>query len=291
MAASKGAASTLTYAEFERCTREIVACSDQLRAGWELRSIRQTADPAETVFLVKKSTLVTQQSAAENRDHVEPSLCEPEDSVEDCGDPAIIHVQPTNEDQLVPVTVHLQYHVCYSTSYEVPVLYFTATFQNGKQLPLKDVWSLVSDMYVSAESDRWGLITQHEHPLLSRPFYYIHPCHTAQVMAAALSCAGDPEEATALNCAGDPEEGTTLSCVGDPEEGTALNCAGNQEQGTAAALGGDDSTIRVVSSPLNKQDNFTPTVNYLLTWLSTFGPLVGIKLPSAFSEIYRKKME
>lgn len=277
MTASKGAASTLTYAEFERCAQEIVACSDRLRAGWELRSIRQTADPAETVFLVKKSTLVTQQS--ENRDHVEPSLCEPEDSVEDCGDPAIIHVQPTNDGQLAPVTVHLEYHVCYSTSYEVPVLYFTAAFQNGKQLPLKDVWSLVLDVYVSAESDRWGLITQHEHPLLSRPFYHIHPCHTAQVMAAALSCVGDPEK------------GTTLSCVGDPEEGTALNCAGNKEQGTAAALGGDDSTIRVVSSPLNKQDNFTPTVNYLLTWLSTFGPLVGIKLPSAFPEICRKKME
>ena len=299
MAASKGAVSTLTYAEFERCAREIVACSDRLRAGWELRNIRQTADPAETVFLIKKSTLVTQ---SENRDHVEPSLCGPEDSVEDCGDPAIIHVQPTNEGQLAPVTVHLEYHVVYSTSYEVPILYFTATFQNGKQLPLKDVWSLVSDMYVSGESDRWGLITQHEHPLLSRPFYHIHPCHTAQVMAAALSCAGDPEEGTTLNCAGDPEEGTTLNCVGDPEEGTMLNCgdpeegttlnyAGNQEQGTAAALGGDDSTIRVVSSPLNKQDNFTSTVNYLLTWLSTFGPLVGIKLPSAFSEICRKKME
>ena len=297
MAASKGAASTLTYAEFERCAREIVACSDRLRAGWELRNIRQTADPAETVFLIKKSTLVTQ---SENRDHLEPSLCGPEDSVEDCGDPAIIHVQPTNEGQLAPVTVHLEYHVVYSTSYEVPVLYFTATFQNGKQLPLKDVWSLISDMYVSGESDRWGLITQHEHPLLSRPFYHIHPCHTAQVMAAALSCAGDPEEGTTLNCGdpeegtvlncGDPEEGTTLNC-GDPEEGTTLNYAGNQEQGTAVALGGDDSTIRVVSSPLNKQDNFTSTVNYLLTWLSTFGPLVGIKLPCAFSEICRKKME
>ena len=299
MAASKGAASTLTYAEFERCAREIVAYSDRLRAGWELRSIKQTADPAKTVFLVKKSTLVTQ---SENRDHVEAFLCGPEDSVEDCGDPATIHVQPTNDGQVAPVTVHLEYHVVYSTSYEVPVLYFTATFQSGKQLPVKDIWSLISDTYVSAESDRWGLITQHEHPLLSRPFYHIHPCHTAQVMAAtlscagdheqgtALNCAGDREQGTALNCAGDREQGTALNCAGDREQGTALNCAGDREQGTAAALSRDNFTITVVSSPPNKPDNFTPNVNYLLTWLSTFGPLVGIKIPSSFSEICRKKL-
>ena len=250
MAASKGAVSTLTYAEFEHCAREIVACSDRLRAGWELRSIRPTADPAKTVFLVKKSTLVTQ---SENRDPVEPFLCVPEDSVEDCGDPATLHVQSTKDGQLAPVSVHLEYHVVYSTSYEVPVLYFTAAFQSGKQLPLKDIWSLISDTYVSAESDRWGLITQNEHPLLSRPFYHIHPCHTAQVMAAALSCAGD------------------------------------HEQVTAAGLSRVDFTSRVVSSPPNKPDNFTSNVNYLLTWLSTFGPLVGIKIPPSFSEISKKK--
>ena len=355
MAASKGAVSTLTYAEFEHCAREIVACSDRLRAGWELRSIRPTADPAKTVFLVKKSTLVTQ---SENRDPVEPFLCVPEDSVEDCGDPATLHVQSTKDGQLAPISVHLEYHVVYSTSYEVPVLYFTAAFQSGKQLPLKDIWSLISDTYVSAESDRWGLITQNEHPLLSRPFYHIHPCHTAQVMAAALSCAGDHEQgtefsfagdheqATTLNCAGDHEQGTTLSCAGDHnpattlncdhkqgtalscdhkqattlncagdhkqattlncagdhkqattlncagdhEQRTTLNCAGDHEQRTAAALSRVDFTSRVVSSPPNKPDNFTSNVNYLLTWLSTFGPLVGIKIPSSFSEISKKKL-
>ena len=310
MAASKGAVSTLTYAEFERCAREIVACSDRLRAGWELRSIRPTADPAKTVFLVKKSTLVTSLvTQSENRDHVEPFLCGPEDNVEDCSDPATLHVQSTDDGQLALVSVHLEHHVVYSTSYEVPVLYFTATFQSGKQLPLKDTWSLISDTYVSAESDRWGLITQHEHPLLSRPFYHIHPCHTAQVMAAVLSCAvdheqgtGDHEQRTALSCAGDHEQGTALNCAGDHEQGTALNCAGDHEQrttlkcagdherGTAAALNRDDFTIRVVSSPMNKPDNFTSNVNYLLTWLSTFGPLVGMKIPSSFSEICRKKL-
>ena len=369
MAASKGAVSTLTYAEFEHCARKIVACSDRLRAGWELRSIRPTTDPAKTVFLVKKSTLVAQ---LENRDPVEPFLCVPEDSVEDCGDPAALHVQSTKDGQLAPVSVHLEYHVVYSTSYEVPALYFTAAFQSGKQLPLKDIWSLISDTYVSAESDRWGLITQNEHPLLSRPFYHIHPCHTAQVMAAALSCAvdheqgtefscagdhkqvttlscagdhkqgtalnytGDHKQATTLNCAGDHERTTTLNCAGDHERATTLNCAGDHEQGTALSCAGDhervttlncagdhkqattlncagdhqqrttlscagdhkqataaalsrvDFTSRVVSSPPN---NFTSNVNYLLTWLSTFGPLVGIKISSSFSEISRKKLK
>ena len=44
MAASKGAASTLTSAEFERCAQVIVACSDRLRVGWDLRSIRRTQE-------------------------------------------------------------------------------------------------------------------------------------------------------------------------------------------------------------------------------------------------------
>ena len=241
MAAGTG---TLTYIEFERCAREIAALSDRLWDGWELKSVRLTPDLEETVFLSKTSTQMTK---LKSREPVQCGQTELEGSIEDCGDPATMPLQPR-----CAVAVQLQYHVVYSTSYEVPILYFLATFQDGKQLPLKDIWSLISDTYTSAESDRWGLVTQQEHPLLSRPFYHIHPCHTAQVMATALSCAGCYRQESDIN----------PGVVSQP------NYCSLPTKTTSNSMGG-----------------FTPRVNYLLTWLSTFGPLVGLKIPLDFNVV------
>ena len=234
---------TLTYGEFELCAREIAAISDRLSDGWELKSVRPTPDLEETIFLSKTSTHMTM---LKSREPVGCGQAELKDSVEDCGDPATVHLHPRSS----AVAVQLQYHVVYSSSYEVPVLYFLASFQNGKQLPLKDIWSLISETYTSAESDRWGLVTQQEHPLLSRPFYHIHPCHTAQVMAAALNCAG---------------------------------CCGDKRDTNPGAVSQASCSPLPIKTTSDSTGDFTSSVNYLLTWLTTFGPLVGLKVPLGFN--------
>lgn len=76
-----------------------------------------------------------------------------------------------------------EYHIVYSPSYGVPVLYFNAHTQGGKLLGLEEIWKRVPDVYKERLSkERWTFITQQEHPLLGHPFYYLHPCHTADLM-------------------------------------------------------------------------------------------------------------
>ena len=246
---------TLTYEEFESYAKEISAISERLGDGWELRSMQQTDDPKKTVFLVKKCIkLIKYESAADPDDARELELQYGgglEAGIEDCSDPAAtaqaqsMQNDPASLSITQPRTVHLEYHAIYSLSYEVPILYFTATYDNGRQLPLQEIWHhLVSHVHSSGETDRRGLVTQQEHPLLGRPFYHIHPCHTAEVMANAV---GLKNGVTVLRQK--PQDSHSLTT--DDEE-TSLNSKNSR--------------------------------SYLLTWLSTFGPLVGLNIPLAYEK-------
>lgn len=70
------------------------------------------------------------------------------------------------------------YHVVYNVSYSVPTLYFSVTKVTGELVSLKELWPHLS----VSESNKWSMITQTEHPLLSTPYFYVHPCHTASMM-------------------------------------------------------------------------------------------------------------
>lgn len=203
---------TLSCELFEELAAGLVARSDSLQDSWELHSAE-----GETHFLVKKKTLLfplpLEGGSTQAPDNEEES--KEEDSshsaVEDSGDCAQLLVVPP-----IMRSVCMEYHVVYSPAYSVPVLYFRASHPKGKQLSLDQVWSLVSQHLPVAvegeQQDYWGLVTQNEHPLLGQPFYHIHPCHTAKVMATVPS------------------------------------------------------------------EKF----NYLVTWLSVFGAVVGLKLPRAY---------
>ena len=247
---------TLTYEEFERYAKEIYDVSERLRDGWELRSMQPTEDSKKTVFLVKKCTkLIENETAGVNlEDSRELELQCGGAGIGDCSDPAdAVQTQsdPASFSITHPRTVHLEYHVVYGISYEVPILYFTASYDNGRQLPLEDTWChLVSHAHSSGETDRWGLVTQQEHPLLGRPFYHVHPCHTAEVMGNAVG---------------------RRNGVKSPR-GELQDINGS----LAAALTADDGT-----SLEPRRLRF----NYLLIWLSTFGPLVGLEIPLAYAKL------
>ncbi|XP_014777851.1 ubiquitin-like-conjugating enzyme ATG10 isoform X2 [Octopus bimaculoides] len=75
------------------------------------------------------------------------------------------------------------YHVVYSQSYAVPVLYFNMYWKDGSLLGLDEVWSLIPCHYRDRFlAERWTFITQQEHPIVHRPYFYLHPCHTADLM-------------------------------------------------------------------------------------------------------------
>lgn len=78
-----------------------------------------------------------------------------------------------------------EYHIVYSESYSVPVLYFNAYTASGGLLPLDEIWELVPRYYSSRLiQDKWTFITQVEHPYLCRPFFQLHPCNTEKLMSA-----------------------------------------------------------------------------------------------------------
>ncbi|XP_064338174.1 ubiquitin-like-conjugating enzyme ATG10 isoform X2 [Camelus dromedarius] len=83
--------------------------------------------------------------------------------------------------------IKYEYHVLYSCSYQVPVLYFRASFLDGRPLALKDIWEGVHECYrTRLLQGPWDTITQQEHPILGQPFFVLHPCKTNEFMTPVV---------------------------------------------------------------------------------------------------------
>ncbi|XP_010149481.1 PREDICTED: ubiquitin-like-conjugating enzyme ATG10, partial [Eurypyga helias] len=116
--------------------------------------------------------------------------------------------------------IRYEYHVLYSNSYRVPVLYFRAGFLDGRPLTLDEIWKSVHACYQARLLEGpWDTITQQEHPLLGQPFFVLHPCRTSEFMSSVLT--------------------------------------GSQHRHT----------------------------NYIILWLSTVGPVVGLNLPLSYAKL------
>ncbi|XP_006350430.1 ubiquitin-like-conjugating enzyme ATG10 isoform X2 [Solanum tuberosum] len=83
---------------------------------------------------------------------------------------------------------HYDFHVIYSSSFRVPVLYFRAYCSDGEPLAIED---LEKDFpaYTAQELavSKWTFITREEHPYLNRPWYTLHPCGTSEWMKLLFS--------------------------------------------------------------------------------------------------------
>ncbi|XP_041359476.1 ubiquitin-like-conjugating enzyme ATG10 [Gigantopelta aegis] len=197
------AAGSISALEFLNQAKQFINTSQKNRDTWQL--VISPHDKNDVYICQRVTKNVAQQSA-------EPVSCLPQD-VQEMGE------NITDDDKscldTAPVlseTISYEYHIVYSCSYAVPVLYFTVSNSKGKLLSLDDVWSMVPDYYQQRlQDERWTFLTQQEHPILGRPFFQLHPCHTADLM-------------------------------------------------------------KQVNSKLPQQ-------NYLITWLSTVGPVVGLTLP------------
>jgi len=83
-----------------------------------------------------------------------------------------------------------EYHVVYSMSYSVPVIYFNMSLTTGKLLPVEQVWSILQDELNSGRGTSpsvSSIISQQEHPILNVPYLFLHPCHTEALMKSLSS--------------------------------------------------------------------------------------------------------
>lgn len=213
---------TLSYEYFHRLALDLLQRSERLGDTWELKTAavsKPTHTPQQ--YLVKKSTQVIRRvhhGGGEDDDEL-GGLAGDLSGLGESSDTACLDGSAGGSCCGEDCLVHVEYHIVRSVSYQVPVLYFNATFSNGQALALEDVWQLLASELVCQDVDKWGLLTQQEHPYLGRPFYHIHPCHTAAVMGKAMQCVEGSE-------------------------------------------GGEGRTAG----------------NYLITWLSTFAPVIGLEL-------------
>ncbi|KNA21925.1 hypothetical protein SOVF_038780 [Spinacia oleracea] len=116
---------------------------------------------------------------------------------EDCTDPASLVQQAAQQ-------VHYyDFHIVYSSSYRIPVLYFRGYNSDGQTLKLDQIERDLppSSVEVLTES-KWTFITQQEHPYLNRPWYTLHPCGTNELMKLLMSntCLSEDEDKVEAEC-------------------------------------------------------------------------------------------
>lgn len=161
----------LSAEQFAQEAADFVTKSQLLHDNWR---IEQVDTNPESVYLVKNSVCQLQLQI-----HLADS------ALDSCISASDIEIAEDTESTLhessVAETISFEYHIIYSLSYAVPVLYFNAFKANGRLLTLDELLSVIPCQF--SVQDKWQFITQHEHPILGRPFFQLHPCHTETMMS------------------------------------------------------------------------------------------------------------
>lgn len=143
---------TVSWEVFLKDSLEFVKFSDKINDGWHFSE--NIKDEPGSIYLYKSI-----------------QVSRPEE--EDC----------FSEFDSVDITpsqiVIWEYHILYSLSYSVPVLYFNVYDSGGKRLSYD---CTISSIKCVDKQKHMRTVSQAEHPLLMRPYYFIHPCHTAEFL-------------------------------------------------------------------------------------------------------------
>ncbi|XP_023556763.1 ubiquitin-like-conjugating enzyme ATG10 isoform X2 [Octodon degus] len=188
---------------FQHYCAEFLKHSQQIGDGWEWKASKDSSDGylCKTHFQAKATARSLPGASTEEGETWFPMergwpglwdhrltfhcSCPPRGSEE--------ALEVPSDDSEVPMTaaatevVRYEYHVLYSCSHQVPVLYFRASFADGRPLALQDIWDGVHECYQARlRQGPWDTITQQEHPVLGQPFFVLHPCKTTEFMTPVL---------------------------------------------------------------------------------------------------------
>ena len=179
----------ISYAAFQEQATTFHSASVRLGDSWELKTY--SIVPGQTRIYLKKCCMISTQveTMTESTINVPDQL--PDDSERGdingynfCEDMSTADVDCEISNSSEKTLIQAEYHIVYSDSYSVPVLYFNAHHITGQSLLHHELGLLFSSFHAATMKNQiWTTLTQVEHPILQTPFFMLHPCKTAALMS------------------------------------------------------------------------------------------------------------
>lgn len=135
---------------------------------WIKSTLIHSNNQLKRSYLTKQTSIITRDTSTQNsiqNDLIDQTLEDKEN------DPSTL-ITKNNR------VIQLEHHIVYSTSYQVPVLYFRAFHDSGSPLSLEEIYQHIIPPLFHETT-----VSQMEHPVLGIPCWYIHPCDTRQLMS------------------------------------------------------------------------------------------------------------
>ncbi|KAI8922088.1 hypothetical protein DFJ77DRAFT_11261 [Powellomyces hirtus] len=93
--------------------------------------------------------------------------------------------------------INVEFHVIYSQTWQVPVMYFSAWTASGSPLSLDELKAVIKGGLPEIDEQfrtEYGMpvVSQQDHPVLGVPFFTIHPCQTAALLKELTAESNDP---------------------------------------------------------------------------------------------------
>ena len=259
---------TLSEADFNDGITAFVKVSNAVGDNWEI--VRQETGDAYLrkkcvkTLLAESDTMTTDSmsnftvSCDDCGDDDNLSAFTEPETTEDCSE-LLLH---SDDKESAIVNCTFEYHVIYSRSFSVPVLYLNAFKASGNLLSLSEMWEYIPSVHKDRlHHERWTFLTQVEHPYLGIPFYYLHPCHTSDLMGC-------------------------ISLSFDKNQSSSVEEVQNNEKGFIEGIDSLDTAVDSVTETVQakrKEKSAGCGFRYLVAWLSSVGPVVHLNLPMHFA--------